>query len=75
MEFYIARPKTVSLDILWATTGADCDNLAKATLDALQDANVIVNDSRISSLSVSKKYESENKPSGAMIYIYRLDKH
>lgn len=45
----------------WKTTKPDCDNLAKIFIDELNHYGAITDDNQISSLSVSKWWDSESK--------------
>lgn len=45
----------------WKTTKPDCDNLAKVFIDALNHNGFLSDDNQISSLSVSKWWDSESK--------------
>ena len=74
LEFWMPRPKIHFLKSglrenapVWHQTRPDCDNLAKAVLDALQDAQVFHEDSQVVKLTVVKRYHEEDQVPGCLI--------
>lgn len=54
---WMPRPASVPVSRLEPCTKPDLDNLLKPIMDAIQQAKVIVNDSRVVSMSLRKRYE------------------
>lgn len=71
LHFVMPRPKSRKKD-QWHTAKPDADNLAKAVLDVLTKCGVWVDDSRVTALSVTKRYESELMPMGCHVSIVPL---
>ena len=79
LNFHMPRPKSHFLKSglrhnapSWHTKRPDCDNLAKAVLDALQDAQAFHEDSQVALLSVTKQYAKEDDCPGCLIQIYEM---
>lgn len=51
----------------------DLDNLAKSTLDSLENAGAFKNDSAILHLNISKRYAEEMEEQGCLISIAEID--
>jgi Holliday junction resolvase RusA-like endonuclease len=61
----LRRPKSTPKTVLWPTKSrSDVDNLAKAILDAAQNAGVIANDCLVTDLYVCKRFADEDHPEG-----------
>lgn len=70
MEFFFQRPKAHSKKApKWHSSNFDCDNLAKAVLDALVGAELIRDDSLVFRLTAQKSYCSESANPGMNIEI------
>lgn len=67
MTFRLTRPKTVTRT--HPTVKPDVDNLAKAVLDALEAAGVIVNDSRVTDLYLAKRYADGDQDEGVTVTV------
>jgi len=50
----------------------DLDKLARAVFDALQDAGLLRNDSRVTSIAATKDWCQECEPGGAIVTLTRL---
>lgn len=55
LDFFLQRPKSLPLKIMYHTKKPDIDNLAKSVLDALEGI-IYVNDAQVISLQVTKDY-------------------
>lgn len=68
LRFNMQRPKSTPASVKFPVKArTDVDNLAKAVLDALQNAGIIDNDCIVTDLSVSKRYADEDHPVGVEI--------
>ena len=54
VDFIMPRPKSYPSGKLWADKKPDIDKLQRSTLDALKDAGIIEDDSRVVSIYASK---------------------
>jgi crossover junction endodeoxyribonuclease RusA len=57
LGFLLRRPKSTPKRVVFPAVRPDIDKLARAVLDAITSAGVIVDDSRVVSLSVTKRYD------------------
>lgn len=72
LELRMPRPKARKL-ALWCDRKPDVDKIVRATSDALTDAGMVVDDSRICELHVTKLYAEHGDPwTGATITISQL---
>jgi crossover junction endodeoxyribonuclease RusA len=51
------------------STTPDIDKVLRSTLDALVQAAVIVDDSRVQSVDARKLYATTDRPPGALIFV------
>ncbi len=73
LRFNFERPKSTPKSVLYPVKNrTDVDNLAKAVLDALQNARVLVNDNIVTDLTVIKRYADDAHPEGVEIDITAL---
>jgi Holliday junction resolvase RusA-like endonuclease len=73
LQFNFERPKSTPKSVLYPVKSrTDVDNLAKAVLDALQNARVLSNDNIVTDLTVSKRYVDDDHPEGVEIDITGL---
>lgn len=70
LKFYFARPKSRGR-ATWHSVKPDPDKLARAVLDALTDARVLRDDSRVADLRVRKRYVRFGDP-GVQILVAAL---
>lgn len=71
LQFFMPRPARLKGEASAPHTGKpDCDNLAKAVLDALTGISMWRDDSLVCSLDVEKRYCAKNHRPGAVISIY-----
>jgi Holliday junction resolvase RusA-like endonuclease len=66
------RPKTVSREFPTGAREGDADKIARAVLDAMTEAGVYVDDSRVVSLTIDQRYAEppEDSP-GVTVWAYR----
>ena len=74
IAFYMPRPQRLNRkrdpdEQIPHTAKPDCDNLAKAVLDALTDIGLWVDDSQVYSLNITKQYHAKGERPGALIHI------
>lgn len=70
LRFNFVKPKSTPSSVLYPVKSrTDVDNLAKAILDALQNAQVLVNDNIVTDLTAIKRYVSDGHPEGVEIDI------
>jgi Holliday junction resolvase RusA-like endonuclease len=67
VEFFLPKPSSVSR--LLPSVKPDLDKLLRAILDALEQSGVIVNDSRVTTLSGKKRYAKPDQETGAHIIV------
>lgn len=68
LRFNLAKPKSYSASVTMPVTSrSDVDNLAKAVLDALQNAQVLANDNIVTDLVTCKRYADEEHPVGVEV--------
>ena len=67
VEFLFPKPSSVSRDL--PSVKPDIDKLLRAILDALEQSGVIVNDSRVTTLSGKKRYAKPDQETGAHIIV------
>jgi Holliday junction resolvase RusA-like endonuclease len=73
LRFNFERPKSTPKSVQYPVKSrTDVDNLAKAVLDALQNARLIINDNIVTDLTVCKRYADEGHPEGVEIDITHL---
>lgn len=67
------RPAAAKNRVHPANRGArDVDKLARMILDAMDDADVYTDDSRVCFLTSTKVYEDGSRPRGAAVFVWRL---
>src|SRR5690348_6533454 len=69
--FYLPQPKTRKRSEVWAETYADLDNMVKAAMDALQQAEAVVNDARITELYAAKVWATQGQVPGVRLELRR----
>lgn len=68
MRFNLEKPKSTPKAVTHPVKSrADVDNLAKAVLDAMQNAGVLGNDNIVTDLTVIKRYSDADHPLGVEI--------
>jgi len=65
MTFWFPRPKTVTRE--QKLTAPDTDKLARAIHDALTNAHLYTDDSRVVGFTARKYYANEERPAGCLI--------
>ena len=68
MEFYFPRPKSVTRE--QKLTAPDTDKLARAVHDALTNADLYVDDSRVVGFMARKYYSDDEHPPGVRIRVW-----
>lgn len=69
--FRMTRPKSATKRRLYANTKPDLDKLARAVIDSLKPAGIVVDDSRVAELHVAKRYALDGH-AGAIISVRAL---
>lgn len=69
LTFRMPKPKSARKSQFWANKRPDWDNLAKAVIDAAQDARWIKDDGQIVSASIRKRYPTVYEVPGCHIKI------
>lgn len=78
IEFVMPRPKAARKAAFWHTTYPDVDKLKRSTFDGLKEGGLVVDDARIVSGPVSKRYQPHEPagrrttPTGARISVFPL---
>lgn len=67
LDFYLPKPKSVRR--LLPHTKPDLDKLTRAVLDALTQARVFVDDSRVVECKARKFYATNDEPAGVVVII------
>lgn len=67
LRFNIRKPVSYSKSVLHATKKPDLDNLVKAILDGLTQAQVIEDDNCITDISSMKRYATDEHPLGVEV--------
>ena len=66
--FNFEKPKSTAKSVAYPVKSrTDVDNLAKAVMDALQNAGVLVNDNIVTDLIVMKRFTSPGHPQGVEV--------
>ena len=71
LDFIFPRPQAAK-KLAWKATRPDSDNVAKAVMDALGQAQWWVDDARICDLRVTKRYPQDGEFPGVMIRVELL---
>ena len=69
LRFNLHRPTSYPKSVEHHLKRPDVDNLAKAVLDGLQNANIMTEDNLVTDLTVAKRYVSDGHPEGVEIDI------
>lgn len=69
LRFNLHRPVSYPKSIEHHLKRPDVDNLAKAVLDGLQNAQIMTEDNLVTDLTIAKRYESDGHPEGVEIDI------
>lgn len=73
LRFNFEKPKSTAKSVLYPVKSrTDVDNLAKAVMDALQNARVLGNDNIVTDLMIQKRYADSDHPEGVEIDITAL---
>jgi Holliday junction resolvase RusA-like endonuclease len=73
LRFNLDKPKSTPKSVLFPVKSrSDVDNLAKAVLDALQNAGVLCNDNIVTDLMVVKRYSDDAHPQGVEVDVTGL---
>lgn len=67
IRFNLKKPASYPKSVVHHTKKPDIDNLSKHILDGLVQANVIEDDSWVTDLTLSKRYETPDHPEGVEI--------
>ena len=74
IRFDMPRPKSMrGTEQKPHTVKPDIDNLVKAVMDALTEANWWIDDAQVWSLSTSKQYAAKGEPSGVYIQANEIE--
>lgn len=71
-EFYFERPAHPQFDVPASGSTGDVDKLTRNLLDALEEAKVYTNDTRVVDLFVSSRYVNERTKPGVQVWVYGL---
>lgn len=70
--FLMPRPKRLRERWAWHTSKPDSDNLAKAVLDALSQAELWSDDAQVAKLTVKKRYALPDEATGCWVEVQTL---
>lgn len=77
IEAVMPRPKSVPQRLgqgrLWRKAKPDADNVAKAVCDALVEGGILVDDTRVSSLTVTSLYASASEGPHTLVIVEPLE--
>lgn len=71
-EFYFPRPAYPQFDVPAASSTGDVDKLTRNLLDAMEEAKVYTNDTRVVDIFVSARYAGERTKPGVQVWVYGL---
>jgi len=69
LRFNLRRPKSTPKRVEHKLTKPDYDNLAKAVTDALQNAELFVDDNLVTDATIAKRFASDERPEGVEIEV------
>lgn len=72
VRYWFPRPAGKTHSDVWKDTKPDCDNMLKALCDAIEKSGIVVNDSRIVSITVEKRYAAKDHEPGTEIILTKL---
>lgn len=67
LAFFMPKPQSRPKKAVWADRKPDLDKLIRATVDGLADGGLLAHDSRIVSVTASKRYAEIGEPTGALV--------
>jgi Holliday junction resolvase RusA-like endonuclease len=73
LVFRLRRPASAPKRVTHPLRKPDVDNLAKAVLDALVDADVLADDALVTDLTVSKRFAVPPEPEGVTVRLLGWD--
>lgn len=72
-EFYFAKPKHPEFEVPASSSTGDLDKLSRNLLDALEEAKVYTNDTRVVDLYASTRFAGERTKPGVQVWVYGLE--
>jgi len=73
LRFNLEKPKSTPKSVMFPVKSrTDVDNLAKAVLDGMQNAQILINDNIVTDLTVTKRYADDDHPLGVEVEITAL---